>query len=348
MHAILVTVGTDGDIFPYAALGSMLRARASGHAGDERAVPSPGDASRPRLPPRPCSPRKRPGRPLTDPDFLAPPQGWGDRGADGSRRSFSGNTRCSTNCQATRMPFARVKPGRRLRPARSGNAGEAHGDTRPPAWVDLKHFRPAHHARSSPFLAGHPVGARKLVLAPGRSTRAGWVVGQHLNRVRATLRPLQPVGAAFLQVVVFARSHHRDVSGRSRPAAERLAAADQADRLPIVRRSQPGGGLLPPEILHFCLEGASAGRLHVRHGDDARTLQIRSAKAVEVCRLLGKPLGDLLDEVRAPASLPRSRRSCGAFRVRPISPALSAVCGGSASRGNWDRREGGSRPGPLN
>jgi Glycosyltransferase family 28 N-terminal domain len=27
MHAILVTVGTDGDIFPYAALGSTLRAR---------------------------------------------------------------------------------------------------------------------------------------------------------------------------------------------------------------------------------------------------------------------------------------------------------------------------------
>ena len=93
MHAILVTVGTDGDVFPYLGLGAMLRGGG--------AIGSPWSRTRNRksqardlgLGFRALLTDEEASPPLADPDFWHPIKGGG-LPRDGSRRSSIGNLSC--------------------------------------------------------------------------------------------------------------------------------------------------------------------------------------------------------------------------------------------------------------
>ena len=283
MHAILVTVGTDGDIFPYAALGSTLH-RCGGIGmtlvTNEQSR-GPGGASRPRLPRLALRGRgqgaaRRPptsGTPLKGGAIAAQ---WVTPVHPAAINALLDELSGDHGCRARRQP------GSRLRPARSGDAGEALEQVvLQPGLIPSVSLPPVMPGFTLPRRAS--VGAGKLVLALV-DLAGGWVVGGNTSIGSGPRSAWRRSGASSSEVVFAGASS----SGCSRAISARHSATghhrSKLTGFPLYD-GQPDGGL-PPDLLRFCLEGDppvvftfGTGMMHA-----ADTFR----KAVEVCRLLGK------------------------------------------------------------
>ena len=316
MHAILVTVGTDGDIFPYAALGATLRAR--GHRvtlvtnEQSRALATHLDLGF-----RALLSVEEASAPLADPDFWHPLKG----GAIAARwvtpfiqRQYALLDELSGDTDAVLVASPGVVSARLVQETRGRplatlvlQPGLIPSSTAPPI---MPGFTLPRHA---PRWAGNLYW--RLVDVAGER-----VVGQHLNRVRATLG-LEPVRRFFEwwnspDVIIGMFPGEFGPPQPDWPPQIKLTGFPMYD-------GPPGVGI-PPDLLRFCLAGDppiaftfGTGMMHA-----AATFR----KAVEVCQLLGKR-GILLTryEHQLPTPLPPSVRACECAPFLELFPLCAAV-----------------------
>lgn len=193
MHAILATLGTDGDVLPYVGLGSVLRSR--GHrvtlatAGDYRAL-----AAERGFEFAPLLSEAENRRVLGDPDFWHPLKGawvaarWG---IDHLDRHYAVLRELSAPGDSVLIASPAILPARLL----NEQFGRPLASVILQPWMIVSSVAPPvmPAGLTLPRWAPSPVGAMywRTVDAAG-----DWLVGRRLNRLRATLG-LPPVRRLF-------------------------------------------------------------------------------------------------------------------------------------------------------
>ncbi|MGP0064217.1 MAG: glycosyltransferase [Isosphaeraceae bacterium] len=316
MHAILVTVGTDGDVFPYAGLGAMLRAR--GHRvtlvtnEQSRAL-----ATELGLDFRALLSEEEARGPLADPDFWHPIKGgpiaarWV---APYIHRQYALLDELSSDADSVLVASPGVVSARLVQETRGRPLATL---ILQPGLIPSVDAPPAMPGFTLPRRAPRWAGDLywRLVDLAG-----AWVVGRHLNRVRATLG-LEPVRRFFpwwnspdLIIGMFPESYGPPQGDW--PTQITLTGFPMCDGRP--------GGDLPPEILRFCLDGDPPVAFTFGTGMMHAADQFR--KALEVCRVLGKR-GIFLTRYghQLPTPLPPSVQTCEFAPFLRLFPLCAAV-----------------------
>ena len=316
MHAILVTVGTDGDVFPYLGLGAVLRAR--GHRVTlVTNAQSESQATDLDLGFRALLTEAEARAPLADPDFWHPIKGGGIAArwvTPFIHRQFELLDELSSDEDTVLVASPGVVSARLVQETRGRplatlilQPGMIPSRICPPIMPGLT------LPRHAPRWAGNLYW--RLVDVAGE-----WAVGRHLNRVRAQLG-LEPVRRFFrwwyspdLIIGMFP-----DSFGPPQP--------DWPPQMKLVgfpMYDGPPGGDLRPEVLRFCLAGDLPVVFTFGTGMVHAAGMFRDA--LEVCRVLGKR-GIILTKYmrQVPSPLPPSVE---AFEFAPflrLFPHCAAV-----------------------
>ena len=317
MHAILATIGTDGDVFPYLGLGAKLlahghrvtlathepfRARAEAHGFAFRSFVSDEETQ---------SFLNHPDtwHPLKGPAFL------GALGSEIDRPPVRGSRRVGEGLGRTLDRIAR----RPRRPSRSGKNVTPVGVHRPSTVDDSQHVRPATHARR-PYAAA--LGARPLGRLYWRGVDAvgAMLMGGSLQRACADLG-LPPVPRIFQWWLSPQRILGLFPEWYGNP---------QADWPPHLRMTgfplydgNPHGGL-SPEVQTFCQEGTPPVAFTFGTGMMHGTRLFQAA--IDACLLI-VIRGLLLTkyERQLPSSLPPFVRRIEFEPFRKLFPHCAAV-----------------------
>lgn len=316
MHAILATLGTDGDLIPFSGLGMRLRER--GHRATLVTAEPYGPLAaglglgfRALI----CDAEFR--APLADPDFWHPIKGP----AISARwvtpyilRQHALLDELAANADAVLVASPGVAAARLVQERR----GTPLATVVLQAWLIPSISDP-------PVMPGFPLPRRvprwtgelywRLVDVAG-----GWLVGRHLNRARAALG-LDPVRRLFRWW------HSPDLILGMFPGWYGLPQADWPPQVGLAGFplcDGRTGGEPPPEVVRFCRDGDPP--VAFTFGTGMMHAQALFREALEVCRRLGVR-GLLVTRYRhhLPAQLPPSVLACDFAPFLQLFPLCAAV-----------------------